>query len=122
MCLVVRKGWNRWVILTRRHAVKFPHAASWRRLLYGLLNNMNERESARRARQGACPVVFAMPGGLVNVMPRCRELTQAEFEALDVDCFKRASGIEVEAKRDSFGWLGGELVAVDYGIPRELRW
>ena len=37
------------------------------------------------------------------------------LEDLIVAAFNDAQGLRAEAKPDSFGWLGGEVVAVDYG-------
>jgi hypothetical protein len=116
-----RRGFNRWVLLTRRWALKFPAPYSWRAFLYGLLNNMNERQQGR-GKTGACPVVWSLPGGLLNAMPRVAPLSAAGFAALDVRAFCEAHQLVVEHKLDSFGLLNGELVAVDYGWPRELRW
>ena len=108
-------GCNRWVLLTRRRAFKFPAPTGWRNFLYGLLNNLNEAESSRK--EGACPVLWRLPGGLLNVMPRADELTDQEFSALNVSLFCDRNGLVVEYKRDSFGMLDGKIVAVDYGWP-----
>jgi hypothetical protein len=116
----VRRGNNRVVILIGSYAVKLPRARSWRGLLYGMLNNINEAEAQK---PGACPVVASLGCGLVTIMRRARDLTDTEFDELvDVAGFKTITGLEVEPKRDSFGWLDGAIVAVDYGAPRELRW
>lgn len=115
-----RNGCNRWVILTRKRAYKFPALTSWRHVLYGMLNSMNEAAASDRA--GACPVLWRIPGGILNVMPRAAELTEEEFAALNVGAFCRRNGLVVERKRDSFGVLDGLVVAVDYGWPRDLRW
>jgi hypothetical protein len=66
--------------------------------------------------------LWKVPGGILNVMPRVRELTEDEFSRLDVHEFCRRSGLVVEHKRDSFGKLGSEIVAVDYGWPRNIHW
>ena len=108
-----RRGCNRWVVLTRRWAIKVPRPTSWRSLLFGLINNMNEAAWSRGP--GRCPVALAVPGGFAIVMPRLRILDEAEFATLDVAAFNDAHGLRAEAKPDSFGWLGGEVVAVDYG-------
>jgi hypothetical protein len=108
-----RRGRNRWVILTRRYAFKFPAPTSWRDLLYGLLNNMNEADWSHLP--GRCPVHWAAPGGLLIVMPRARTLTEEEFHSFDSAAFCAVHGIVAEHKPDSFGWLGDRVVAVDYG-------
>lgn len=103
------RGRNRLVLLTRRHAIKVPSLRCWRDFLFGLLNNMNEASWATEP--GHCPVLYAAPGGLLVVMPRARILTDAEFAAVDHDRLPPRA----ERKPDSFGWVGGQLVAVDYG-------
>jgi hypothetical protein len=116
-----RRGFNRWVLLTARRAYKFPAPYSWRSFLYGLLNNMNEAQQAR-GKSYACPIVWRLPLGFLNVMPRCKPLNERQFAALDVADFCRTNRLVVEHKIDSFGVLNGLIVAVDYGWPRELRW
>lgn len=110
-----RRGFNRWVILTSARAYKFPAPYSWRSVLYGLLNNMNEAEQS--VKPGACPVLWRLPGGLLNVMPRCSEVGEKDFEQIDIRSWARDRGLVVEPKRDSFGLLNGAFVAVDYGWP-----
>lgn len=109
-----RRGMNRWVILTRRYAFKFPALYSWRAFLYGLLNNMNERDWCQASKPLACPVLWGLPGGFLIVMPRCEALSEEDFEGLPLEAYRRA-GLVVEAKPDSFGKLNGLVVAVDYG-------
>lgn len=109
-----RRGTNRWVILTRSYAFKFPALYSWRAFLYGLLNNMNERSWWEAGKPLACPVLWGLPGGFLIVMPRCEPLSEEEFKALKLEAYW-FTGIAVEAKPDSFGKLNGLVVAVDYG-------
>jgi hypothetical protein len=116
-----RVGFNRWVLLTSRRAYKFPALYSWRAFLYGLLNNLNEAQQGR-GKRAACPVLWRLPLGFLNVMPRATPLEQRQFETLDVAEFCKAHSLVVEPKLDSFGVLNGLIVAVDYGWPRELRW
>lgn len=116
---ICRNGQNRWVILSRRYAFKFPAPTSWRALLYGLLNSMNE--AAASDREHACPVLWRIPGGFLNIMPRCRPLNDSEWQDFAAHPAAFAGALEVERKPDSFGVLNGRIVAVDYGIPRE-RW
>lgn len=115
-----RRGSIRWVVLTSRHAYKFPAPYSWRSFLYGLLNNMNE--AAQSSKPGACPILWRLPGGWLNVMPRCAEVGEKDFALIDARAWAQDRGLVVEPKRDSFGLLNGAFVAIDYGWPRELRW
>jgi hypothetical protein len=110
-----RQGRNRWVILTRRHAVKIPSLASWQDFLFGLLNNMKEAFDGRRS--GRCPVVAKLPLGLAVVMPRAEPLDEVRFAAFDYHEFCRQHGVCAERKPDSFGLLKGEVVVLDYGWP-----
>lgn len=105
-----RRGRNRWVVLVGCWAVKVPSPRCWRDFLFGLLNNMNEAAWCHEHPE-YCPVVLAGPGGLFIVMPRVRTLTDQEFALID----PLALPPRAERKPDSFGWLGGRLVAVDYG-------
>jgi hypothetical protein len=113
MLEINRRGANRLVILTRRHAIKLPRVRSWRDFLYGLLNNLNEARDHQLG--GRCPVVARLPGGFAIVMRRAEILSAREFERLDYHGFCRAHRLVAEAKPDSFGILDGRVVAVDYG-------
>ena len=66
---------------------------------------------------GFCPVVFSLPGGFLAVMKKAQILTWEEFCAFDYESFRERHSYEIPAenKADSFGWLNGEIVAVDYG-------
>lgn len=104
-------GRNRVVLLTARHAIKLPSPRGWRDFLFGLLNNLNERDW-HREHDGFCPVIWAAPLGLALVMPRARVLTDAEHDHLQA-AMPALPG--VECKASSWGWLAGRLVALDYG-------
>ena len=56
-----------------------------------------------------CPIVYYLPGGFLNVMPRCSPITHESL------MFKDANGLDIEQKLDSFGYYNGKVVAVDYG-------
>ena len=111
------RGATRWVLLVGRYALKFPLVQTWRTFLNGLLANMQEREFARTGWPELCPVLFSLPGGWLVVMPRCAPLTCYEYNDLDTREFieRRDGVVPVEEKPDSFGWLNGRIVAVDYG-------
>src|SRR3954453_8313766 len=80
--IAFRRGANRWAVLIGRWTLTFPNLSSWRSMLYGLLNNMNERWAASIAPgQLHCPVRFYLPGGFLNIMPRCRPLSDGEWSA-----------------------------------------
>jgi len=111
------RGATRVVILAGSYAVKVPRPTTWRTFLNGLLSNMQEREFSRTSWPELCPVLFSLPGGWLVVMPRCQPLTCYEYNDFDTREFiARSDGvIPVEEKPDSFGWLEGRIVAVDYG-------
>lgn len=113
-----RQGCTRIVILTRRLAFKIPNVRNgWRLFLYGLLANMQERTFSRAGWPELCPVRWSIPGGWLVVMPRARPLSDDEFLAFDAEAFidKPDYHVPAEAKADSFGWLDGRVVAIDYG-------
>ena len=112
MLTLNRRGRNRWVLLTRRWALKFPTLADWRSFLFGLLNNMNEADWAG---PGRCPVKWRAPGGFLIVMPRAEIMTDEQFASFDAPGFCERHQVNAEHKPDSFGFLDGEVVAVDFG-------
>ncbi|QSA96603.1 hypothetical protein [Methylococcus sp. EFPC2] len=115
--LTVELGATRAVLLVGRMAIKVPRLSTWRTFLNGLLANMQEREFWRTRWAELCPVLFSLPGGWLVVMPRAKPLTDADWCAFDTEEFiERSDGvIPVEEKQDSFGWLNGRIVAIDYG-------
>lgn len=108
---LVTEGRNRFVVVTRRYAVKFPSLRCWRDFLFGLLNNMHEAQ-AQRDHPAYCPVLWCSPLGLLLVMPRAEILCAGEFDPAALP-----SGTVAEIKPSSWGRLGDRIVAVDYGWP-----
>jgi hypothetical protein len=106
------RGRNRFVLLTRSRAYKFPSLRCWRDFLFGLLNNQREAELGRSGSHAHCPVLWYIPGGWLVVMPRVRVMSELEFAAHKYALPALAG---VECKPDSWGWLDGVPVAVDYG-------
>lgn len=118
----VTSGISRTVFLVGRYAVKVPCGRyGYEKWLRGLLANRQEREWSRAKYPELCPVLFADPLGLVVIMPRCeiltRELTGLEYHAFfgPINEATRSYRVPTENKPDSFGYLNGRLVAVDYG-------
>jgi len=89
----------------------------WRLFLLGLLANMQERMFSKCKWPELCPVLFSVPGGWFLIMRRAKPLTRVEFDNLDLERWikKENYTIPAEIKMDSFGWVDGKLVAVDYG-------
>ena len=129
MRLWLRHGCSRTVIITARFALKLPTLhQGWRAFLWGLLDNMAEREVWRfwpAARAKVAPVLLSGPLGLFVLMPRCLPLedehwmTREEHEA-----WRAASdgfSVPVEYKRGSHGLYRGRVVAVDYGTLDDVK-
>lgn len=110
-------GVTRRVLLIGRFAFKVPAMSEWRLFLLGLLANMQEAVFSKCGWPELCPVLFSLPGGFLVVMKRARVLTDEEFKSIDAEGFVKREGYTVpaEMKSDSFGWLDGRVVAVDYG-------
>lgn len=113
----IAMGTTRIVLLIGPFAIKVPYLLSWKLFLWGLLANMQERQFSRIGHIKMCPVLFSLPGGFLCVMRRATPLTVEEFEALEPAAWRDEGDfvIPVEAKVDSFGWLDGRVVAIDYG-------
>jgi len=106
-------GRNRFVLLTRRYALKIPSLRCWQDFLYGLLNNCTEARVGTSGHAGVCPVLWSIPGGWLVVMPRLQILKDEDLHMVDVA--QASTGLCVELKPDSFGLYQGRVVAVDYG-------
>lgn len=113
----LRTGSTRAVLLVGCLAIKLPALVSWRRLLLGLLANMQERQFWTMKHPALCPVLWSLPGGFVVVMRRAEPITRDQFDAIDWESWKDQPDLFVpcETKLDSFGWVDGRIVAVDYG-------
>jgi len=110
-------GCTRTVFLIGPWAIKIPSVVEWRLFLLGLLANMQERIFSRTDWPELCPVLWSLPGGWLVVMRRAKELTREEYDQTDFSqwIIRDDYVIPAEPKMDSFGWLDGKLVAVDYG-------
>lgn len=113
-----RTGCTRIVILWRGYAIKIPNVADGLRLyLKGRLANMQEVAFSKAGWPELCPVLFSLPGGYLLVMPRVRLMSDEEFMHFDAESWVEREDyrVPVERKSNSFGWLNGRLVAIDYG-------
>lgn len=111
-------GCTRRVFLIGNFAIKIPNFFDeWRLGLLGLLSNMQEAQFSKTGWPELCPVRFSIPGGFLVVMDRARELTEDEFLELDLKTWvdRGEYMIPAEIKTNSFGYLNGKLVAIDYG-------
>lgn len=114
--LRIKLGSSRIVILCGGLAIKLPRITHWNLLLHGLIANMNESLFSKTGWIELCPVLFAVPGGFLVVMPRCTPLTQ-KLTVEQYNAFVRRPDyiVPAEHKLDSFGYYEGRLVAIDYG-------
>lgn len=113
-----RTGCTRIVCLLWRWAVKLPNFTDgWRMFLKGLLANMQEAQFSRTKWPKLCPVVWSIPGGWIVIMRRAKVLTDDEFLQCVPDGWIEEPDyiIPAELKSNSFGWLNGKIVAIDYG-------
>lgn len=124
---LIKTGSTRRVLLVGKYAIKIPSFYSYRHFLQGLL--ANEQEShwsiAFKWTKKLCPVLWHSWGYFMIVMPRVKVLTDQEcregkIDQIKIDDFliieKGEDGVfPAEKKSDSFGWLNGKLVIIDYG-------
>lgn len=118
-------GSSRVAVIIFGYAFKFPRLSSYRALLRGLLANHSELHwhdgttTDEVLKETLCPIVFSLPFGVLNVMPYAQPLTDEEFvnesplefyDRDDTQCW-----IPAERKGDSWGWLNGKAVVIDYG-------
>ena len=121
--MINRQGCSRIVIVTRNSAWKIPaiydsaNHWSWKAFCQGMLANMQEVVFSKAGWPELCPVTFKLPLGLLVVMPRVEVMTSEEFAEWDVDNFveKEDYCVPAEKKYNSFGWLNGRPVCIDYG-------
>lgn len=119
------------MVLTRNYAFKFPRI--WTRWIQieakphgygkfyafvcGLKANIVEYAWSKSNHAKLCPILWHIPFGLLNVMPRCTPVDEADLRLLiETNWWNTSIGtMPVEEKCSSFGRLKGKFVAVDYG-------
>lgn len=119
-----RNGLRR-VLLIGDYAFKFPNFRIWKSLLIGLQSNMFEKQFSTMQMPECLPVLFSVPGGWLNIMPRADvKSPEAEDRFEYLDRFKEMLETSVngpilknivEMKVDSIGLYQGRVVAIDYG-------
>lgn len=124
---VIKTGATRWVIVIGNLAFKIPRTSTFRSFLNGILANEQEHvwSKAFKSYGKLCPVLFTFPLYLAIVMPRVKVLTDEDcinrsVDYIDFDEFLKIEDgkrllYPAEKKADSFGWLHGRLVIIDYG-------
>ena len=124
--MILTGGVTRRVLLIGNYAVKVPRwRYGWRMFLTGLISNMAEtRFKSLSDHFHLCPVLFSIPGGWLNIMPRCTLLTDREWDNICARCNPENDptmiitewyGFDCDFKRDNFGVLDGRVVLLDYG-------
>ena len=109
---IITRGVTRTVIIIGNYVFKFPCLHyKWDNFLTGLLCNIQEIKF-KNLSDKLCPILFYLPGGFLNVMPKCKMISEDEFYTLDL---KDYINLPIEFKQDSFGKLNNKIVAIDYG-------
>lgn len=115
---LVRSGVSRLVLLLGDWAIKLPHPGSWRRFLWGLQANMQERDWCGVDR--VAPLHYSNRYGLINIMARADSVPFrdeycfrwfARMIYSDHDC---RDYMLHDPKSENYGWLNGRLVKIDY--------
>lgn len=113
-----RKGATRQVFLTKRYAIKIPSFYNWRMFLVGNICNLTEIELSTLNDPYLCPVIWKSWGGLIIVMPRCREPSKKFFKMEKEHTRHKVISEELymsDGHRENYGYLGHRLVKIDYG-------
>ena len=113
-----RHGVSRDVFLIGKYAFKFASPRyGYDKFLQGLLANMQETKFSKAHWPELCPVLWSSVGGFLIIMPKLRELSLEEYLKFDYEGFTHTDSyvVPVEDKPESFGWLAGKVVAIDYG-------
>lgn len=129
--MTTKHGCTRFVFLTKNYAIKIPQFNyEWKHFLLGLLANMQEVSFSKIKDDRLCPIKFYIPGGWLLIMPKCEPISSEIFIDLDITrfwpnnkedyhpnntCERAEYNVPVEYKQDSFGFLNGKIVAIDYG-------
>lgn len=118
--ITLRMGATRVVLLIGGLALKLPRFTHWHLFLEGLLANRQEYLFSRLKHKLLAPIFFYIFGGFLLVMRRAIVDKSEDTLRLWTDLALRDDdaaillGI-VESKLDSVGWIGNDVVAVDYG-------
>jgi hypothetical protein len=115
----IEKGSSRFVFMFWKYALKIPSLRSYDSFLRGILANMQEYNFYRYIKtEKLCPIIFYLPGGVLNIMPKLKTLTTDEFNRINCPNLyisENGTTLPIEAKPDSFAHYNNKIVAVDYG-------
>lgn len=87
---------------------------------------MFERSYNRFPSEFLAPLLFSLPGGFLNIYPRCEVVSSSKDEEL-WKSFKLLYDADMEyildiiecAEPTNFGYYKGKIVAIDYGHGRQ---
>lgn len=118
---LIKSGGTRWVLLTRRYAIKFPIPKTWKHFVQGMLSNLTEGRWKDYPDKHLCPIHYSNRFGLLVVMARAKEIEHdglfwCELESLYHSCKLSKEFYEYDAFPRNFGYYKGTLVKIDYGV------
>ncbi len=123
--MTVTHGTTRFVILTKRYAIKLPYISfkkyGFTNFLCGLLANINESQYTEiyENEYGVkhLPIIFHIGFGIMNVMRRIEPIKKEDFIKIN-NSFKQKYGEMATMSNDTsyknFGWYKGEIYCFDY--------
>jgi hypothetical protein len=115
-------GTTRFALCFGRYAVKFARGSRGRAA--NRAENVEWERATPERREMLCPMLWASPFGLFNLMQRAVQLTRTQQLALlerdgfpDWDYMPGAPSSPFEYKESDRGYVDGRLVALDYAVP-----
>ena len=123
------KGGERWVLIFFNWAIKVPQLKYWRS---GLQQNRNEIDWWQRTfDKRLCPILKTLFSNCIVIMKRAEPMQEDQFRnhfpdhdscislADNIDAYPNSeiqtSYLPCEYKPDSFGFIDGKVVIIDYG-------
>ena len=123
---LIKSGGTRWVLLTRKYAIKFPIPTTWKHFVQGMLSNLTEGQWKDYNNKFLCPIKYSNRFGLVLIMHRAKPVEHTglfwvELEKLYLDAANEPQPLgkeffEYDAFPKNFGYYNGRLVKIDYGV------
>jgi hypothetical protein len=115
-------GTTRFALCFGNYAVKFARGSRGRAA--NRAENVEWERATPERREMLCPMLWASPFGLFNLMQRAVPLTRTQQLALlerdgfpDWDYMPGGPSSPFEYKESDWGYVDGRLVALDYAVP-----
>jgi hypothetical protein len=115
-------GTTRFALCFGNYAVKFARGPRGRAA--NRAENVEWERATPERREMLCPMLWASPFGLFNLMQRAVPLTRTQQLALlerdgfpDWDYMPGGPSSPFEYKESDWGYVDGRLVALDYAVP-----